>query len=66
MEVPVSPEPEQLPRLKESVDATAKELLLVSIHETRRMREAGTPVALEREQRMSVMLASARKLFWAS
>ncbi len=35
-------------------------MAFVSVHETRRMRDAGSPVALAREQRMSVMLVSVR------
>jgi hypothetical protein len=55
-----------LPRLRRSVAATETVLLpAASVHETRRTCDSGTPVALAKEQRRSVMLASERKVLWA-
>jgi hypothetical protein len=58
--------PPQLPRLNKSVDATGKVLLLVSVQATRRIRDGEIPVALAKEQRMSVMLTSERMVPRAS
>ncbi len=63
---PVSPAPAQLPWFRLAVGSTGWVLLLTSVNETRRMRDTGTPVALAREQRMSVMYLSVRTVFWAS
>jgi hypothetical protein len=57
----------QLPRLRWSEAETLKSTLpAASVHETRRTCDSGTPVALAKEQRRSVMLESVRTTLWAS
>jgi hypothetical protein len=50
----------QLPRLKVALAAIGWDVLSAPLHETRRTRDTGTPAALAREQRMSVMLEADR------
>jgi hypothetical protein len=62
------PPPWQVPLLKVCVAATAWVMLPAPppVHETRRTRDIGTPVALAKEQRMSVMLEADRVVLPAS
>jgi hypothetical protein len=50
----------QVPWLRGSVAETGWTTLFASVHETKRARDTGTPVALASEQRTSVMLESER------
>jgi hypothetical protein len=58
--------PPQVPRFRGSVGATEWLMLLAFVHDTRRTRDAATPVALAKAQRRSVTLESERMLLWAS
>jgi hypothetical protein len=62
-----TPATQLLPWLRGSEAETLKSTLpAASVHETRRTCDSGTPVALAKEQRRSVMLESVRTALWAS
>jgi hypothetical protein len=58
--------PTQVPRFRGSVGATEWLMLLAFVQDTRRTRDAATPVALAKAQRRSVTLESEKMLFWVS